>query len=151
MPMKLNGLNISDAEYYEKAAKIKQEMERETKSDLILEMLDILFHILQIEEDTDSYSEIMTYIERAVKTMIVSGDYNHAIASLNRIKGIYENEKEISPKHAETAIGVIDALGDDEFLQAVEPHVVVSSFNPEHDNYDAGHHASFAFAKRLVE
>src|SRR3989338_8044153 len=27
MPMKLNGLNISDAEYYEKAAKIKQEME----------------------------------------------------------------------------------------------------------------------------
>ncbi len=101
----------------EETGKLKQEMEQEAKSDLILEMLDILFHILEIEEDTDSYSEIMTYIEKAVKTMIVSGDYKHAIASLNRIKTIYENEKEISPKHAEAAIGVIDALGDDEFLK----------------------------------
>src|SRR3972149_1346623 len=101
----------------EETGKLKQEMEQEAKSDLILVMLDILFHILEIEEDTDSYSEIMTYIEKAVKTMIVSGDYKHAIASLNRIKAIYENEKESSPKHAEAAIGVIDALGDDDFLK----------------------------------
>ena len=94
----------------EETGRLKQEMEQEAKSDLILEMLDILFHILEIEEDTDSYSEIMTYIEKAVKTMIVSGDYKHAIASLNRIKTIYENEKESSPNHAEAAIGVIDAL-----------------------------------------
>ncbi len=101
----------------EETGKLKQEMEQEAKSDLILEMLDILFHILEIEEDTDSYSEIMTYIEKAVKAMIVSGDYKHAIASLNRIKTIYENKKESSPKHAEAAIGVIDALGDDDFLK----------------------------------
>ena len=101
----------------EETGKLKQEMEQEAKSDLILVMLDILFHILEIEEDTASYSEIMTYIEKAVKAMIVSGDYKHAIASLNRIKAIYENEKESSPNHAEAAIGVIDALGDSEFLK----------------------------------
>ena len=101
----------------EETGRLKQEMEQEARSDLILEMLDILFHILEIEEDTASYSEIMTYIEKAVKAMIVSGDYKHAIASLNRIKTIYENEKEISPTHAEAAIGVIDALGDSEFLK----------------------------------
>jgi hypothetical protein len=42
-------------------------------------------------------------------------------------------------------------LGDDQFLQAISPVVVISSFNPEHQNYDAVRHASFAFAKRLVE
>ncbi len=101
----------------EETGKLKQEMEQEAKSDLILEMLDILFHILEIEEDTDSYSEIMTYIEKTIKTMIVSGDYTNAISSMNRIKTIYDSEKESSPKHAEAAIGVIDALGDDEFLK----------------------------------
>jgi len=101
----------------EEIEKLKEEMEREAKSDLILDMLDILFHILEIEEDTDSYVEIMTYIEKAIKAMVVSGDYTHAAAFLKRIKTISENEKEVSPKHSETAIGVIDALGDEAFLQ----------------------------------
>jgi gamma-D-glutamyl-L-lysine dipeptidyl-peptidase len=42
-------------------------------------------------------------------------------------------------------------LGDDLFLQAVVPRVTISSFNAGHENYDAGHVRSFAFAKRLVE
>jgi hypothetical protein len=42
-------------------------------------------------------------------------------------------------------------LGDDLFIQAVVPRVKVSSFNPEHENYDEDHRKSFAFAKRLVE
>src|SRR3990172_8965938 len=111
------GQTQTETETSLKSTGVELEMEQKAKSDLILVMLDILFHILEIEEDTDSYSEIMTYIEKAVKTMIVSGDYKHAIASLNRIKTIYENEKEISPNHAEADIGVIDALGDSEFLE----------------------------------
>jgi hypothetical protein len=42
-------------------------------------------------------------------------------------------------------------LGDDLFIQAVVPRVTISSFNPEHENYDADHDKSLAFAKRLVE
>ena len=83
-------------------------MDREAKGDLVLELLDILFLILEVEESADSYSEMMTYIVKAVKTMIVSGDYKNAIAVLTRIKDI---------SNAEAAIGVTDALGDEEFLQ----------------------------------
>ena len=42
-------------------------------------------------------------------------------------------------------------LGDDRYLHAVEPVVRINSFNPEHDDYAADRHASFAFAKRLVD
>ncbi len=101
----------------EEVDKVKQEMEREAKSDLILDMLDILFHILEIEEDANSYAEIMSYVEKSVKTMIMSGDYKHAIETLKRIQCISEKDKVVSSGHAETAMGVIDALGNDAFLQ----------------------------------
>jgi hypothetical protein len=42
-------------------------------------------------------------------------------------------------------------LGDDQFIQAVTPSVTISSFNPQHENYDEDHDKSFAFAKRLIE
>ncbi|MEX2308876.1 MAG: C40 family peptidase [Pirellulales bacterium] len=42
-------------------------------------------------------------------------------------------------------------LGGDRFLHAVSPVVRISSFNPEHEDYDARRHASFAFAKRLLD
>lgn len=42
-------------------------------------------------------------------------------------------------------------LGDDHYLQAVMPVVRVSSFNPNDPDYDAHRHASFAFAKRLLD
>ena len=42
-------------------------------------------------------------------------------------------------------------LGDDQFIHAVSPVVVVNSFNPQDKNYDAARHASFAFARRLWE
>jgi gamma-D-glutamyl-L-lysine dipeptidyl-peptidase len=42
-------------------------------------------------------------------------------------------------------------LGDDRFLHAVSPVVRINSFNPDHADYDARRHASFAFAKRLLE
>ncbi|HZX47592.1 MAG TPA: HEAT repeat domain-containing protein [Nitrospirota bacterium] len=101
----------------EEIEKVKEEMESEAKSNLMLELLDILFLILEIEEDTESYVEIMSYIENAIKSKILTGDYARTSEFLNRIKKISENEKEISPKHAETARGLIDALGDEAFLQ----------------------------------
>ena len=40
-------------------------------------------------------------------------------------------------------------LGGDRYLQAETPVVEISSFNPEHDDYDPKRAASFAFGKRL--
>ncbi|WP_428305162.1 C40 family peptidase [Lacipirellula sp.] len=42
-------------------------------------------------------------------------------------------------------------LGDDQFIHAVSPVVVINSFNPEDKNYDRARHASFAFGRRLWE
>lgn len=42
-------------------------------------------------------------------------------------------------------------LGNDKFLQAEEPVVEISSFNPKHDDFDPRRSASFAFAKRLQQ
>jgi cell wall-associated NlpC family hydrolase len=42
-------------------------------------------------------------------------------------------------------------IGDGKFMQAVMPHAKISSFNKEDPEYDAGHDASFAFAKRLLD
>jgi cell wall-associated NlpC family hydrolase len=42
-------------------------------------------------------------------------------------------------------------LGDNHYLQAVEPVVRISSFNPEDPDYDAKRHEHFAFAKRPLE
>ncbi len=101
----------------EEIEKIKQEMDREAKGDIVLELLDILFLILEVEESADSYSEMMTYIVKAVKTMIISGDYKNAIVVLTRIKDTSNIESELRQRHAEAAIGITDALGDEEFLQ----------------------------------
>jgi cell wall-associated NlpC family hydrolase len=42
-------------------------------------------------------------------------------------------------------------LGEGKYLQAVMPKVRISSFNPQEPDYDADRHASFAFAKRLLD
>ncbi|MEM7311820.1 MAG: NlpC/P60 family protein [Planctomycetota bacterium] len=42
-------------------------------------------------------------------------------------------------------------LGDDQYLQAESPVACITSLNPEDKNYDARRHATFAFAKRLID
>jgi cell wall-associated NlpC family hydrolase len=42
-------------------------------------------------------------------------------------------------------------LGDGLYLHAVSPVVRVASLDPTHPDYDARRHASFAFAKRLID
>ena len=42
-------------------------------------------------------------------------------------------------------------LGDDQYLEAVEPVVCRTSFDPEDDDFHARRNASFCFAKRLLE
>jgi hypothetical protein len=42
-------------------------------------------------------------------------------------------------------------LGDGRYLHAVEPVVRINSFNPQDTDYNARRHASFAFAKRLLD
>ena len=42
-------------------------------------------------------------------------------------------------------------LGDNQYLQAESPVACITSLNPDDENYDARRHATFAFAKRLID
>lgn len=96
--------------------KIQLEMEMEEGMDLISELLDILFHILQIERELDSYSEIIKNIEKAVKTLILSGDFRRIIPILTTLKNLSMHENNFSPSHAQEVQKTIDAMGEEEFL-----------------------------------
>ncbi len=100
----------------EEIDKIQLEMEKEEGMDLISELLDILFHILQIEREIDTYSEIINNIERALKTLLLSGDYRRVIPILTTLKTLSKEENNLTPAHAHEVQKAIDALGDEEFL-----------------------------------
>lgn len=101
----------------EEIEQIQHEMEKEEGMDLISELLYILFHILQIEKEIESYSEIMTNIEKAIKSLALSGDYRRVIPILTTLKTLSTEENNFSRAHAQVIQTTIDALGEEEFLQ----------------------------------
>lgn len=103
----------------EEIEKIQQEMEMEEGMDLITELLDILFHILQIERELDSYSEIIKNIEKALKALILAGDYRHVTTILATLKTLSRDDNNFSPSHAQEVQKAVDALGDKEFLNQI--------------------------------
>ncbi len=110
----------------EEIEKVQREMEMEEGMDLISELLDILFHILQIEKEIDSYSEIMRNIEKAIKSLVLSGDYRRVIPILTTLKTLSKDENNFSPAHAKEIQKTIDALGEEEFLQQFTLSINVS-------------------------
>lgn len=103
----------------EEIEKIQHEMEMEEGMDLITELLDILFHILQIERELDSYSEIIKNIGKALSALILAGDYRRVIPILATLKTLSRDENNFSPSHAQEVQKAIDALGDEEFLNQI--------------------------------
>lgn len=103
----------------EEIEKIQHEMEMEEGMDLITELLDILFHILQIERELDSYSEIIKNIEKALKALILAGDYRRVTPILATLKTLSRKENNFSSSHAQEVQKAIDALGDKEFLNQI--------------------------------
>ena len=101
----------------EEIDRIQYEMEKEEGMDLISELLDILFHILQIEKEIESYTEIMKNIEKAIKSLALSGDYRRVIPILTTLKTLSKEENNFSRAHAQVIQTNIDALGEEEFLQ----------------------------------
>lgn len=100
----------------EEIERLQNEMAMEEEKDLFLELVDILFHILQIEEDLTSYTEIIRNIGRAIKTLLFSGNYSKVIPIINILKTLQKEESNFSPAHALEAKKIIDSLGDREFL-----------------------------------
>ncbi|MBI5407216.1 MAG: HEAT repeat domain-containing protein [Nitrospirae bacterium] len=110
----------------EEIERVQCEMDKEEGMDLISELLDILFHILQIEKEIESYTEIMTNIEKAIKSLALSGDYRRIIPILTTLKTLSKEENNFSRTHAQVIQTTIDALGEEEFLQQFALSINVS-------------------------
>ena len=103
----------------EEITKVRQEMEMEKGLDPVLELMDVLFHILQTESELDSFSEILSNIESGIKELILSGKYKLVIPILTTLKTFTKDENTFSPAHAQEAEMVIDSLGDVKFLNQI--------------------------------
>lgn len=97
--------------------RIQQEMEEEEGMDLLSELLDILFHVLQIENDIEIYTEIAKSITDTLKTFTLSGDFNRAIPILTTLKTLSDDENNFSPVHAREVSSAIDSLGEEQFIR----------------------------------
>ena len=103
----------------EEITKVRQEMEMERGLDQVLELLDVLFHILQTEREFDSFSEILSNIESGLKELILSGKYKIVIPTMTTLKNLTKDENTFSSAHAQEVQKVIDALGDVKFLHQI--------------------------------
>lgn len=100
----------------EEIEKIQQEMEMEEGLDLIAELQDILFHILQIEKALDIYSEMVNSITDTIKSCVLAGDFSRSIPVLATLKTLSIKENNFSTEHAIEVHNAVDSLGDEKFL-----------------------------------
>ena len=105
----------------EEITKVHDEMEIEKKMDLVSELVDILFHILRIEHELDSYSEFLKHLEKIIKTLLLAGDYKRVLPILTTLKTFIRDGNNFTNAHAQEAEKIIDALGEEDFLHQLMP------------------------------
>lgn len=105
----------------EEITKVHEEMEIEKKMDLVSELVDILFHILRIENELDSYSEFLKHLEKIIKTLLLAGDYKRVLPILTTLKTFIRDDNNFTHAHAQEVEKVIDALGEEDFLHQLIP------------------------------
>ena len=110
----------------EEIEQIQQEMETEEGMDLVSELLDILFHILQIEKELDIYTEILKNITDTLKTFILSGDYQRGLPILTTLKALSNEENNFSPVHAQEVYSAIDSLGVEQFIRQLTTSININ-------------------------
>lgn len=113
----------------EEIDKIRHEMEMDEGMDLITGLLDILFHILQIEKGLDIYSEILKSITDTLKTCILSGEYQQSVPILTTLKTLSIDENNFSPAHAKEVQCAIDSMGEEPFLNQLTSSIKINKLN----------------------
>ncbi len=100
----------------EEIEKIQEEMDTEESRDLYLELIDILFHLLHMEEDIDEYREISGHIEKTIKFLLILGKYTKVVPVIHTLKRLEEDET-LLPDQKDAIRNVINSLGEEKFLQ----------------------------------
>jgi hypothetical protein len=107
----------------EEIASIKNEMKAETEKDLISEMIEIVYSVLQVEKEEMFFSEMVELLVGNTAHLLEEGDF----VQLEKIARLFILLKEQIPPLPETHVAAldrtIDALGKSEYLDKMEKHI----------------------------
>ncbi len=107
----------------EEIASIKNEMKVETEKDLISEMIDIFYSVLQVEKEALFFSEMVDLLVGNTAHLLEEGDF----IQLQKIVRLFVLLKEQIPPlpeaHVESLDRTIDVLGKSAYLDKVEKHI----------------------------
>ncbi|MFQ5456180.1 MAG: HEAT repeat domain-containing protein [Nitrospirota bacterium] len=105
----------------EEIDKIKREIEKEDESDLINSMTDILFDILRVEKDVDSFLEIMDIFDKILDGLIIKGDFVHVNPILHFFKDFLNKDNGLKREYRERITQSIDKIGSRDVIKKLEP------------------------------
>ncbi|MBI1822227.1 MAG: HEAT repeat domain-containing protein [Nitrospirae bacterium] len=103
--------------------KIKQEMKEEGDKDLILEMIGIIYSVLQVEKDSQFFSEMIGALTKNITQFSDQGDF----VQVEKITRLFVLLKEQIPPLPENQLAIlnefIDSLAKPECLMNLEQHI----------------------------
>jgi HEAT repeat protein len=102
---------------------IKNEMKLETEKDLISELVNIIYSVLQIEKDEVYFMEVVDLLVKNTTHLVEEGD----LVQVEKVTRLFVSLKEQIPplpaKMAEILDQAIISLGKQEYLSKIETHL----------------------------
>ncbi|MHB8481590.1 MAG: HEAT repeat domain-containing protein [Nitrospiria bacterium] len=103
--------------------KIKQEMKEEGEKDLILEMIEIIYSVLQVEKDNQFFSEMVGALTSNIVQFLDEGDF----IQVEKIIRLFVSLKDQIPPLPENQHAIlnefINSIGKPEYFNKIEQHI----------------------------
>ncbi|MBI5197517.1 MAG: HEAT repeat domain-containing protein, partial [Nitrospirae bacterium] len=96
----------------EDVAHLQREMAEEAERDSLTDFTELLFQVLEVEDNVKDYTEIVGSVERAIRAFMTSGQFRCALQVLQRLKEVNHPEKN-GDGYAEVIAQAIDRLGSE--------------------------------------
>lgn len=103
--------------------KIKNEMKLETEKDLITELVNIIYSVLQIEKDEVYFKEVVDLLVKNTTHLIEEGDLVQVEKVTRLLVSLKEQIPPIPAKMVEILDQAIVFIGNPEYLNKIETHL----------------------------
>lgn len=102
---------------------IKNEMKLETEKDLISELIQIVYAVLQVEKEEPLFKEVVELLVQNSVQMIETGD----MVQIEKIARLFNSLKEQIPPLPDVKLAILNdaivSLGKTDYLSKIEPHL----------------------------
>lgn len=107
----------------EEVRRIQKEMELEENYHFVSELMDILFAIIYIEEDIESFSQIVDILDDVLEVLVVNGEFQQATKILRLYRELSDPKRGLSPMHIQKISAGIDKAASEGRLLNLEEHL----------------------------